>query len=124
MRLFWGRTARRRARRLDQVVVVEVGGLVQQLDVGKADGEEGGAGAPAAAGGDAEAQQGEGGKVGVHPPCRPGLDPGESGIGEVVGRRQVEGINPAVGEKAGDGGQSEEAEEDAKGGRGCAVHRV
>ena len=104
--------------------MVQVGGLVQQFHIGETDAEKGGADPPAIPGGDADAQQAQRRKVGVHSPAGPGLYPAEPRISKVMGGRNVEGINPAVGEKAGDRQQPQQAEQDAKGGYGCAVHRA
>ena len=103
--------------------MVEVGGFVEEFDVDESGEEEGGAEAVAVAEGDADGEDGEGGEVGVHSPLGPGLDPAEAGVGEVVGWLDVELVDPAVGEEAGDDEEGGEAEGDAEGGEGCGVGR-
>ena len=105
----------------EPVVMIEVGGLVDQFDVGEADGEEehGGAGADAEDDGDGEER--EGGEVEVHPRGGPSGDPLEAGVLEVMCWGGVELIDPAVGEEADDRGEADCAEGDAEDGCGCAV---
>ena len=101
----------------DQVVVVEVGRLVNELDIGEEQ-KEGGDGQPIAVPQrDAKAGQAEHAEVQVHPPRGPRLHPSEAGIGEVVGRLDVHIGDPTVGDEPHHRGETDEAEDDAKGGR-------
>ena len=106
-----------------QVVVVEIRGSVDQLNVREADAEQDRADPRTVAGGDSQAEQAQGGKVGIHAPARPRLHPAESQVGEVMGRFNVERADPAVSEKADDDGQTQQAEDHSKryGGRRIAT---
>ena len=98
------------------VVVVQIGRLVDELDVGEED-EEGRHGeAVAIAQRHAQAGRAEQGKVEIHAPGRPGLHPLEAEIFEVTCGLDVELGDPAVGGEAADGEEAEEPEGDAKGG--------
>ena len=79
-----------KAEEADEIVVVQVRGLVQQLDIGE-QGEERRDGKPVAIA-ECYAQTGESkqGEVDVHSPGGPWLDPPEAGVREVVLRHDVE----------------------------------
>ena len=104
--------------------MIQVGGSVQQLNVGEADAEQGGAQTQPESRRDAEAEQAEGGKMRVHPPARPGLQPAEAEVGEVVGRLDVERPNPAVGEVTDDCGKAQQTERDSERRKGRSVAGV
>ena len=107
-----------------QVVMVEVRGAVNQLNVGKADAEQSGAYPPAIARYDADAEQSQRGKVRVHPPAGPGSRPAEPQVGKVIIRFNVQRANPPMGEKARHRYQPQQAEDDAKGRCRRAVNRT
>ena len=84
----------------DEPVVVEVQRRLDQLGVGEPDHEQGRGQAVAVTDGDAQAEAGQGGHVEVHPRGGQGADPLEPGVGEMVGRFEVEGVDPAPGQEA------------------------
>ena len=94
--------------------MVQIGGLVQEFYVGESEKEQQGAQAVAVSGGNAKSQQAEGGKVGVHPPARPRLDPAKAEVGEVVGRLDVQFADPAVGKEPGHYEHAHQPEHDAE----------
>ena len=107
-----------------EVVVVEVGRLVEQFDVREEE-EEGGDGeAVAVAERDAEGGEPEKREVGVHAPGGPRLHPPEAGVGEVVLRRDIELVDPASRGEADDGDDAERAERDAERRTRRATHRT
>ena len=73
------------AEQTHQVVVIEVGRLVNQLHVGEQQ-EEGNDGLPVAVPQHyTKAGQRKEGKMDVHPPSRPRLHPREPGVAQVIG---------------------------------------
>ncbi len=71
---------------------------------------------------DVQRQQAKGGKVGVHSPTRPGLDPAESQVGEVVGRINVQRIDPSVGKNPDYNKDAHQAERDANDRQRSGIH--
>ena len=96
------------------VIVVQVGGAVNQLNIGEADKEQRAANPAAIPCGDGEAQCPQRREVGIHSPAGPGLHPAKAEVGEVVSRRKVQILNPAVGEEPDDDSQPHQAEQDAE----------
>ena len=119
-----GQQEQQQAGETDEVVVVEVGGFVDQLDVGEAEREEQGGGAVAPAEHDREGEQAERGEMEMHPGRGPGAHPLEADVAEMVRGIDVELVNPAVGEEANDSRQGDDAEGDPKYGGGRAVDRL
>ena len=97
------------------VIVIEIEGLVQELDVRKAREEQNDADAIAPAEGNQDAEDAERPEMRIHAPLRPGLEPGEPQIGEVVFRLNIQFRDPAADEKTDDARQAHETEKDAKG---------
>ena len=77
--------------------MIKVGRAVEQLNIGEADAEQRRANPVAVSSGNADAEQTQRGKVGVHPPAGPGLQPAKPQIAEVIGRFNIKLVNPSVG---------------------------
>ncbi|MDB4932600.1 MAG: hypothetical protein JWM10_5084 [Myxococcaceae bacterium] len=99
----------------DQVVVVEVVGLIEQLDVGEREREGEGARAGAPAEREAERRGAHQREDGVHAGGRQRAHPAEAHVGEVVAGGDVEGGDPAARGEAHHAREHHQPEERAEG---------
>ena len=97
------------------IIVIEIEGLVQELNVRKARKKQNDADAIAQSDGNQDAEHAERPEMRMHAPLRPWLEPGDSQVGKVVCRLDIQFRDPAADEKTDDARQSHETEKDAKG---------
>ncbi len=96
------------------VVMVEVETPVDQLDVAETDREKTSRHPIAVSQGDAERGQADHEEVNLHPWLGPGPDPFESGVREVIGRLDEQGLDPPSSKEPDDEDHADDAEPGAE----------
>ena len=107
----------------DEPVVVEVERRLDQLGVGEPDHEQGHGQTVAVASGDAEPEASQSDHVQVHPRGGQGADPLEPRVGEVIGRFEIEGVHPPLGQEADRAESDQQAVGDPEDGHRVGRHR-
>ena len=113
----------------DEVVVVEVGGAIEEFEPREAGAEQRGAQPVAIARGDPERTSRHCHDMPMRPDTRPRSNPLEAGIGKEEGGLQEQLLDPAAGEETEHRDGHQQAEQDAKQGKRInrhtgALHRV
>src|SRR5712691_6362367 len=97
------------AEQANQIVMIQIGRLIQEFDIRKAQKKESDANAVKATERDAEGKHGQQNKVRIHQRIGPRMNPLETGVGKVKGRFEIELADPAFGDEADHGGGHQQA---------------
>ena len=111
------------AQEADQVIVIEIGRLIDELDVGKPDEEEGNRRPIAPTQRHSKGQPGQQHEQPMHRQRRQGPYPGKEFVRKEKCGLQIKFLDPSPGQKPNHRKRHEEAKEDPKGGRRCPVDR-
>src|SRR6266436_1454416 len=91
------------AEQADEVIVVQIGGLVYEFDASESEKKESNAKAVIKTQCDSKGERGQQNKVRVHERARPGANPLEAGVSKVKDRFEIELADPAFDHKAHNG---------------------
>jgi hypothetical protein len=101
-------------KKTDQIVVIQVGGLIQQFDVREAQKEEYRANPIENAECNAKSEHHKGNEMGVHERIGPGPDPLEARVGKMKRRGQIEFADPTFGHESDHCAGHHQAEQEPK----------
>src|SRR5712672_1315598 len=91
------------AEQADEVIVVQIGGLVYEFDVSESEKKQGDANAVIKTERDTKGEGAKQNKVRIHERAGPGANPFEAGVSKVKDRFEIELADPAFGHKTHNG---------------------